>query len=164
MRAGIYARKYLYGRALADMNAALGLEPDNAGYLHNRAVVLTGLERYGEAITDYEKAIVLNPNGGGTYNNLSWLLATAKNAAFRDCRKAILYARKALETGTNGAWLDTLAAAHAECGEFEKAVEIETRAYEFSQPPNENFKKRADLYKRGRTYAKWRFQSSQTAG
>jgi len=149
MRAGIYVKKGSYDRALADMNAALKLRPNDSGYLHNRAVVLTGLERYGEAIFDYENAIRLNPKGGGTYNNLAWLLATVKDPEFRDCRKAIHYALKALETDKNGAWLDTLAAAYAECGEFEMAMSSEIKAYKISNPPNEIFRKRIKAYKNG---------------
>ena len=35
--------------------------------------------------------------------------------------------------------MDTLASAYAECGDFKKAVSIETEAYKLSVPPNENF-------------------------
>jgi tetratricopeptide (TPR) repeat protein len=157
-RAGIYMRKGLYRQALVDVNTALTLKPENVDYLHNRAVVLTSLERYGEAIEGYERAINLDPKGGGTYNNLAWLLTTAKDPEYRDCRKAISYARKALKIGKTGSWMDTLAAAYAECGEFEKAVSTEKEAYRLSSPPNDNFLKRIEVYKNGKTYADWRSQ------
>jgi len=157
-RAGVFIRRGLYLEALEDIRAALSLKPQNPNYLHNRAVVLTSLERYGEAIDDYERAINLDPKGGGTYNNLAWLLATAKDPQYRDCQKAISYARKALKIGKTGSWMDTLAAAYAECGYFEKAVSTEKEAYRLSSPPNENFLKRIEVYKNGKTYADWRSQ------
>ena len=155
-RAGIRIRKGHYREALADIGSALLLTPQNPDYLHNRAVILTALGRYGEAIRDYERVIEINPRSAGSYNNLAWLLTMAEDPAYRDCAKAIIYAGKALEMGKNGAWMDTLAAAYAECGEFEKAVSIETEAYTLSKPPNENFNKRIEIYKTGKTYAQWR--------
>ena len=154
-RAGIFTRRGFYQEALEDIRAALSLKPKNPDYLHNRAVILAALERYEEAIRDYERVIELNPKSGGSYNNLAWLLTTAEDPAYRDCRKAVSYALKALEIGRNGSWMDTLAAAYAECGEFEKAVSAETEAYTLSQPPNENFRKRIEIYKMGKTYADW---------
>ena len=156
-RAGIYTRIGDYNRALEDISAALSLRPDNVDDLHNRAVVLTALERYGEAITEYLRVIELNPRSGGSYNNLAWLFATARDPGRRDGQKAIIYARKALEFGTNGSWMDTLAAAHAECGDFEKAVAVEIEAYRLSRQ-NDHFRKRIEIYKRGKTYAQWRSQ------
>lgn len=155
-RAGVRVRKGLYHEALEDIRAALLLTPQSPDYLHNRAVILAALGRYAEAIADYKRVIEINPKSAGSYNNLAWLLAMAEDPAYRDCKKAIVYAGKALEIGKTGAWMDTLAAAHAECGEFEKAVSIETEAYKLSRPPNENFTKRIEIYKTGRTYAEWR--------
>ncbi|MFO7738876.1 MAG: tetratricopeptide repeat protein [Desulfatiglandaceae bacterium] len=159
IRAGIYTRMGCCKPALKDIDVALELEPDNAGYLHNRGVILTAMDRYDEAIENYEKALKLDPNGGGTYNNLAWLLATAKNSKFWDCRKAIIYAHKAVELGKIGAWLDTLAEAYAACGDFEKAVEAETQAYELSRPPNEKFRERVALYRCGKSYSAWRSEN-----
>ena len=156
-RAGIYSRMGDYHRALEDISAALALRPDEVDYLHNRAVVLTALERYREAIEEYLRVIELNPRSGGSYNNLAWLFATARDPGCRDCRKAIRYARKALEFGRNGSWMDTLAAAYAECGDFEKAVAFEIEAYRLSRS-NDNFRKRIEIYEHSKTYAQWRSQ------
>jgi hypothetical protein len=51
--------------------------------------------------------------------------------------------------------MDTLAAAYAECGEFEKAIHTEENAYKLSIPRNKNFRKRIQIYKSGKTYAEW---------
>ena len=66
------------------------------------------------------------------------------------------HARAALEHGRIGAWLDTLAAAHAECGDFEAAVKAEAEAYGRSSPRNEAFRQRLQAYQQGLSYAAWR--------
>lgn len=162
LRAGIHARKGCLQEALYDINRALSIRTDSPEYLHNRAVIMTGLERYGDAIRDYLKVIELDPMSGGSYNNIAWLLATSKDPKFRDCKKAISFAEKALEIGKNGAWMDTLAAAYAECGAFKEAVKIETQAYKKSKPPNRNFQKRLYLYRNGISYARWQENGSMS--
>jgi len=142
--------------ALEAITAAVCIEPTDAGMLHNRAVVLATLGRYGEAVGDYHRALEHEPDSGGTLNNLAWLLATAPDSALRDGPRAVVMARRAVAVGRTGAWLDTLAAAHAESGDFEAAVRAETEAYERSRPPNLSFKKRVEIYRQGRTFAAWR--------
>lgn len=153
LRAGVRARKGLLQEALEEINSALSISPERSDYLHNRAVIMTGLERYRDAIKDYQKVIENDPMSGGSYNNLAWLLVTAKDPRYRDCKKAIALAQKALEIGKSGAWMDTLAAAYAECGAFKEAVRVETEAYRKSKPPNKNFQKRLHLYENRMSYA-----------
>jgi len=124
--------------------------------LHNRAVVRTALGQHREAIHDYEKALTINPKSGGSHNNLAWLLATTPDQALKDGSRALRHARAALEHGRNGAWLDTLAAAHAECGDFEAAVKAEAEAYARSDHRNEAFRQRLQAYRQGLSYAAWR--------
>ncbi len=162
LRAGIHARKRLLQEALYDIDRALSISPEKPDYLHNRAVIMTGLERYRDAIRDYQKAIELDPMSGGSYSNLAWLLVTARDPRYRDCRKAIYLAQKALEIGKNAAWMDTLAAAYAECGAFKEAVRIEKEAYRKSKPLNKNFQKRLHIYRNGMSYAQWHENGSMS--
>jgi len=55
-------------------------------------------------------------------NALAWLLATSPDPEVRDGAEAVRWARTAVEREPNAARLDTLAAAHAEAGEFEDAI------------------------------------------
>ncbi len=148
-RAGAYVRQGQCLKALDDITTAVCLEPTNPDYLHNRGVVLTCLRWYRLAIKEYQKVIRLRPESAGTYNNLAWIYASAEDGHLRDCRKAIEYARKAVEKARNPGWMDTLAKAYAECGEFALASAIEWDAYRLSDPPNELFRKRAEEYKKG---------------
>ncbi len=155
-RAGIHVRTGNYLAALSAVNEALRIRPGNLGDLHNRAVVETALGRYETAVADYRTVIAADPHSAGSCNNLAWVLATAKDPAVRDGEQAVRYAREAVKMGDNAPWLDTLAAAYAECGDYPRAVATAEEAYRRSQPPNENFRARAGIYRSGRTLAQWR--------
>ena len=113
-RAGIHVREGRYEEARRDIDQALTLRPDHVGDLHNRAVVWTALERYDRAIEDYEAVLLREPGSAGTRNNLAWVLATARDPRLRDGPRAVACARDAVRSERQPAWLDTLAAAHAE--------------------------------------------------
>jgi len=155
-RAGILVREGRYEEAMRDIARALTLRPGHVGDLHNRAVVWTALERYDRAIADYEAVLLREPESAGTWNNLAWVLATAKDSRVRDGARAVACARSALRSGREPAWLDTLAAAWAECGEFERAIAAEEEAWRSSTPRNERFRRRLEWYRQGRTIAGWR--------
>lgn len=61
-------------------------------------------------------------------NQVAWFLATAPHAACRDGERAVELARRAIELDTRDRpadLLDTLAAAHAEVGDFGEAVALQ---------------------------------------
>ena len=155
-RAGIHVRAGRYQAALADIDEALRLRPDDLGDLHNRAVVMTALEQYGPAVRAYQVVLARDPSSAGSYNNLAWLLVTAKDPAVRDGVQALAYAKEAVERGDSPAWLDTLAAAFAECGDFSRAVAVAEEAYRRSDPPVERFRRRIEIYRGHQTLAAWR--------
>ena len=156
IRAGIHVRSGRYEAALVDIDKALQIRPDDPGDLHNRAVVLTALERYEEAIREYRRVIDRDPHSAGSCNNLAWLLVTAKDPAVRDGRRALAYAKEAVKRADSPAWLDTLAAAYAECGHFPRAAATAAEAYQRSDPPNERFRRRIEIYRKYQTLAAWR--------
>jgi tetratricopeptide (TPR) repeat protein len=63
-------------------------------------------------------------------NEIAWLLATYPDPEVRDGRSAVTYAEKAVAATSraNASYLDTLAAAYAEAGDFVKAVTVQTEA------------------------------------
>jgi serine/threonine protein kinase/tetratricopeptide (TPR) repeat protein len=73
-------------------------------------------------------------------NSLAWLLATCGEAEIRDGPSAVLHAERAVAatSRTNGMLLDTLAAAYAETGQFEKAASVQREAISLVQNEGEN--------------------------
>ena len=71
----------------------------------------------------------------GVRNNLAWVLATTPKEKLRDGKRAVKLATKAAElTDYDQAYiLSTLAAAHAETGDFDKAVEWMEKALEVNK-------------------------------
>jgi GlpG protein len=86
------------------------------------------------------------------FNNLAWRYATAPKATDRNGFEALRLAEKANQLTDHGSatFLDTLAAAHAELGEWEKAVEVQKQALGKLKP--EQTKERTDLEGRLRAY------------
>jgi tetratricopeptide (TPR) repeat protein len=154
-RAALLFRMQRYEEALDDVTRAAAVRPTNDRDIHNRGLVLAGLGRYREALRAYEHALALNQRSGGTHNNLAWLLATSTDPSIRDGARALEHARRAVELGESASWMDTLAAAHAECGDFKAAVRAERKAYELSGRRTKAFLRRIGIYRRGMSYAAW---------
>ena len=152
-RALVHAARKDYAKALADYDAAIELAPSDALAFRNRAAVWQAKKDYAQAAADYGRAVELAPDVAFAQNALGWLRATAPDAKVRDGKKGRLAAaRKACELTDfkSGTYLDTLAAAHAEAGDFAAAVEWQGRALEapdFPKSDLDNGKKRLQLFK-----------------
>jgi tetratricopeptide (TPR) repeat protein len=111
--------------AIADFTAALKIDPKYVDALGNRAYAHQLKNDYPKAIADLENAMKLNPLAYEAINDLAWLLATAKEPTVRSPARSLELAARACEMAGYQQWntLDTLAAAHAENGEFDKAAE-----------------------------------------
>jgi TPR repeat protein len=81
-----------------------------------------------ESVKWYRKSASQNDAGG--QNALAWCLATSDDPAIRDGSNAVVFAEKAVAATqrSNPANLDTLAAAYAEIGQFQKAVGTQKEA------------------------------------
>src|SRR5262249_47679628 len=144
-------------QALADYTACLALDPANATCHFNRAGVYEETKAYDRAGADYAEAIRLDPGDARFYNGQAWLLATCPDARSRNGGKAVASARRACElTGwKNPDYVDTLAAAHAEAGQFDEAVRFATQALNdptFPRAEAADARKRLELYQKKQPY------------
>jgi serine/threonine-protein kinase len=108
-----------------------------------------------KAVAAHLEALRLNPNDAVTSNCLAWIWATCPDDRLRSGPRALDHARRACELTEfqEPGFLDTLAAAYAECGDFTQATYWERRVLELL-PDEEHgeYRARLELYETGRPY------------
>ncbi len=148
----LYSAQKYYGRAVEHFTKVLEVEPKNVAALRGRGDALLSMGRQAEAIKDYEKALEVDPKDSGVLNNLAWVLATSPDEKLRDGKRALELAKQACElTDYKEAHiLSTLAAAYAEIGDMEKAIEWSRKAVELGEgEEKEALQKELDTYLKG---------------
>ncbi|MDO4569737.1 MAG: beta-propeller fold lactonase family protein [Planctomycetia bacterium] len=85
-----------------------------------------------EAKDCYEKLLRLAPDYHLALNNLAWIMSTAPEDDLRS-KDAVEFATKACELHPDPGYFSTLAAAYAEAGDFEKALEIIQKAIDLAK-------------------------------
>ncbi|MHB0936364.1 MAG: tetratricopeptide repeat protein [Armatimonadota bacterium] len=120
-----------------------------------RGTSYTRVGSYRDALTDYEAGIKLSPDAR-LYNSLAWLLATAPDPDIRNGERAVRLAREAcaMKKWSNAGHLDTLAAAYARIGQFQKAVGYQQEAIlmENDLMSLHDYYERLELYQKSKPY------------
>jgi tetratricopeptide (TPR) repeat protein len=147
--------------AIAAYREAIRLEP---GYVHahaNLGLALSAKKDSDGAMAEYEATIRLDSNNANAHNLLAWLLAVGPSH-LRDGKRAVEHATRACEITAwkNPMCLDTLAAACAQAGNFEKAINFERKALSFPVFEKESgpeARTRLELYLQKKSYQdpKW---------
>lgn len=142
-----------YDNAIDDYTEAIRLNSANGDAYCNRGLAWSQKHEYRNAIADYTEAIRLNPDHYHALASLAWIMAVCVKEEYRDGEQAVEYAIKACELTEwkNAGSIDTLAAAYAEKGDFDKAVEWQEKAIDLS-PDNDGFRSRLELYESGMPY------------
>ena len=108
-----------------------------------RGDTLLAMKDYSKAIADFEKALELSPKDNkersGILNNLSWTLSTSLAPEVRNGKRALELGIEACELTEykKPHILSTLAAAYAETGQFDKAIEWSEKAVELGKESHE---------------------------
>ena len=121
-------------RAIGYLEQALELYPEHLNAVYNLGMALWASGRTSEAVDRYRQTLQMKPDWGVAANSLAWILATDRNDQIRNGQEAVRWALVACEgTGAgNPEYLDTLAAAYAEAGQFDNAVQTAQKCIELS--------------------------------
>ena len=93
-----------------------------------------------DAVELYRQILVTNPNFSQAANNLAWIYATNANPGARNAKESLRLALKVCNATEHRtpAFLDTLAAAYAEDGQFSRAVSVSQQAIAIAKRANLN--------------------------
>jgi tetratricopeptide (TPR) repeat protein len=120
--------------AIREYAKVISIQPKNADAHTSLANTLVRKGELREAIDHYETSLQIAPGSDTTLNNLAWLLSTCPEASLRNGARAIELAEKAdqLSGRKNPTVIRTVAAAYAETGRFNDAIETAERALQLA--------------------------------
>jgi tetratricopeptide (TPR) repeat protein len=129
-----------WAAAAQDFDTAVRLQPNFFAAAIMRGNTYANLKMYDRALADFNRILHLAPVGytrAAALDGRAWLEATCANPAFRNGQQACADSRGAcnITNWREASFIDTLAAAYAEKGDFDSAVKFENRA--IALDPNE---------------------------
>jgi len=121
--------------ALMHFTLAMKLAPQAREPREGAAGALLALGHAREAAMQYRGLLEIHPNDVAVANNLAWLLATSADPQLRNGTEAVVLAENAVQSpgGHTSQFLDTLAAAYAEAGRFDAAVDAASEAQRIAE-------------------------------
>jgi len=145
--------------AAEHFDMVLEIEPTDAAVHNQLALVVAQTGQISKAVGHFREAIRIRPQWAEPLNSLAWVLATQPDIPQAERAEAVVFAERAVELsgGKDPSALDTLAAAFAAVGRYEKAVETAEKAIELAEAAGsertaEETQRRLDLYRKGRPY------------
>ena len=144
-----FEMKREYDKALADFEEVIHLYPKDQFSRTERRVVWGKKGEWDKVATDLEAALKGGSTTVRTFNGLAELRASCPVEKYRNGPQAVEYATKACEMTK---WkevgsLDTLAAAYAEAGDFDKAVEWQKKVVNLATADQKaDYESRLKLY------------------
>jgi len=133
VRAQIYSHQGKYDLALKDCDEALRHDRSVVEAALLRANINARLGKHAEALKEYDYLISLHPRNvtlARVMSDRAWFRATCANASFRNGQQAVKDAKAAcsIMTWKDESMIDTLAAAYAETGDFNSAIQYASQA------------------------------------
>ena len=138
---------------------ALDAKPDHETALHNLGLLYESTGRDAEALERLRRLLDVNAESAlapSAARVTAWILATSPEASLRDGDEAVRMATFALRGGNpeEAVWHIAMAAALAEAGRFEEAVEALDRAIQLSRSDQQKrvLQKRRELHAAGKPF------------
>jgi tetratricopeptide (TPR) repeat protein len=155
-RGFIHAKLRHFSQALSDYRAAIELDPTYLRPRVNRVDLFIETRQFANALGELAEILRIDADNFYALQTRTRLLACCPEADFRDGNRAVADASRACELG---GWkypgqLDLLAAAYAEAGEFDKAIEWQTKALQASHDDQKRtgYSARLKLYEEHKPY------------
>ena len=152
-RGGIRCDDKRLEEAFEDLNQSIKIDPEHAWAHLFRGNAYCHQQNYSKAIKDFEQAISLSDDEPRALSTLAWLLATCPEEKIRNGQRAVELAELANDLSDNE-YLDDLAAAYAELGDFKRAVKTQKRAIKkcHDRETKPKLEKRLKLYEAEQPY------------
>ncbi|HEY4309051.1 MAG TPA: tetratricopeptide repeat protein [Pirellulales bacterium] len=136
--------------AIKDFTEAISIESSFAIAYVGRGSALREKGDFDGGMKDFMDAIRLDPKSPEGYTHIARLQSTCSDPLFLNGDEAVSMATKACDLTSWKAWgkLDTLAAAYAECSDFENAVKWQQAAIDLAKQESakRGGRKRLELY------------------
>ena len=119
-----YKQTEQWDKALANLDLAIERKPNDYFSRITRANILKDRNETKTQVEDLRVVVYLKPELTSQLNTLSWILATHPDASIRNGKEALAYAETSFARNATALSAMSLAAALAETGDFDRAIEI----------------------------------------
>ncbi|MBI2808104.1 MAG: tetratricopeptide repeat protein [Planctomycetes bacterium] len=141
-------------KAIADFTETIRLSRSFAPAYTERGMALGRKKKYESALADFNKALEIDGKSASAHNAVAWFLATCPEEKWRDGKRAVDLATKAVNLSRrNPIFVDTLAAALAETGNFADAAQLQEEVLRDARWKNDPAARaRLELYRKKLPY------------
>jgi protein O-mannosyl-transferase len=138
--ADLLMRRGRVNESIEQSEEALRIRPNDANGQNNLGLALLQLGKTKDAATHLEKALRIDPRLMNAEVNLAWVLATSSDGSLRNGARAVQLSEDVMNRAghPNAIVLRTLAAAYAEAGRFNDAINAAQQAIEIARATGNN--------------------------
>jgi tetratricopeptide (TPR) repeat protein len=146
-------------KASSDYDRAIRLNATDSSDYRLRGIAYFAKGNYRAAASDFEKAARLSPSDYDAAQSLAWFQTTCPEDSLRSGKAALETSLRVCERSRwqdSGA-VDTLAAAYAELGDFDRAIKYETQALDMKGVhafKRKQMQEHLELYRQHKPYRK----------